>query len=144
MYCLPHAAVAAGSKTIGLSDFVEKTLVLVPPNSCLEASAANGVDGCPSPHRTLRQMESLSPSHATNTLQIHRETRKQPHKCPERGNVALRLGLYKMTSWPPRGSFILGIKMERSVVLQPQKGIGQSAPSSRSRTFAPAPSASIA
>ena len=50
-----------------------------------------------------------------------------------------------MTSWPPGRAFVMGIKMERSaaVVSQPQQGIGHNAPSSRSRTFTPAPSASL-
>ena len=66
--------------------------------------------------------------------------KKQPHECPERGNEALCSGLYKITSWAPRGPLhSIGIKMERSTVLQPQQGIKHNAPSSRSWTFPPAP-----
>ena len=53
---------------------------------------------------TLSRMESHSPSKATNILQIHRETRKQPHECPERGNVALCSDLYKIDILAPQGA----------------------------------------
>ena len=88
---------------------------------------------------------SLSPSRARQILQIHRETRKQPHECLERGNVALRSGLYKLISWPPRGD--LHYRHQNGKVcckycdLNRESNI-HSAPSSRSRVFAPAPSAS--
>ena len=86
---------------------------------------------------------SLSPSRTRQILQIHRETRKQPHECPERGSVAHRSGLNKWHPGPSGsgGPFVMSIKMERSVVSQPRHWIKHSAPSSRSRTFAPAPSA---
>ena len=84
---------------------------------------------------------SLSPSRARKILQIHRETRKQPHECPERSSVAHRSGLYKLTSWAPRGALCYGHQIERSASSQPQQEIEHSAPRSRSRTVAPASSA---
>ena len=82
---------------------------------------------------------SLSPSRARKILQIHRETRKQPHECPERSSVAHRSGLYKLTSWAPRGALCYGHQIERSASSQPQQEIEHSAPGSRSRAFALAP-----
>ena len=82
-----------------------------------------GVTAPPSPPGTLRWMEyPYSSSRARQILQIHRETRKQPHNFPERGNVALCLGLYKIDILGPQGSlFILGLKMKRSAILQPRQ-----------------------
>ena len=51
---------------------------------------------------------------------------------------------YSLNWWHtglPGGAFIIGIKMKRSAVSQPQQGIEHGAPSFCSWTFAPAPSA---
>ena len=50
------------------------------------------------------KVDGISPSasRARQILQIHRETRKQPHECSERNNVAVRSGLYKLISWAPK------------------------------------------
>ena len=94
------------------------------------------VNGSPTPPGTLRRMGYPSPpSLARQILQIHREKRKQPHECPERGSVAHQSGLYKWHLGPPGAPFVMGIKMERSAVSQPQQGIKHSALSSRSRTL---------
>ena len=58
----------------------------------LRGVRCQGVTAPPPPPGSLRWMEyPYSPSRARQILQIHRETRKQPHECPER----LRSGLYK-------------------------------------------------
>ena len=49
-------------------------------------------DGIPFPPRAKQ----------TYILQIHHETRNQPHGCPDCGIVALHSGLYQMASWSPR------------------------------------------
>ena len=99
----PRAASAVRFVAIWRGIFVaERTLVPAPSNFRLRASAANVTAPHPDGWNPL-----LSPSRARNILQIHRERRKQPHECPERGNVARRSGLYKMTSWAPRGALIL-------------------------------------
>lgn len=101
----------SGSWRYGLCIFVaERTLVPAPSNFRLRASAANVTAPHPDGWNPL-----LSPSRARNILQIHRETRKQPHECPERGNVARRSGLYKMTSWAPRGALIIAFRNGKSL-----------------------------
>ena len=118
----PRAASAVRFVAIWRSIFVaERTLVPAPSNFRLRASAANVTAPHPDGWNPL-----LSPSRARNILQIHRETRKQPHECPERGNVACRSGLYKMTSWAPRGALIIGIKMERFLNIDRETNIGTS------------------
>ena len=76
IYCLPPAALAAGSKTIGLSEFAERTLVLVPPNYCSEVSAANGVAGpvTPNDHRGPLFNRFLYGYDAEPILHIQEET----------------------------------------------------------------------
>ena len=113
----------------------ERTLVPVPPNFRQEASVAS-VNSSPSPPGTLIWMEYPSPPRAQD--KCCRSIK--PHECPECGSVA-----HHFINWhpgPPRRPFVMGIKMERSTVSQPQQGIKHSAPSSRSWTFAPAPSVS--
>ena len=115
-YSFPPATLAAGSKTIGLNEFAERTLLLVPPNFRLKASGVKAADAPPIASRNPETDGIPLLSHTTNILQIHRETTMQPHECPERGNVALRSGLYKMTSWAPRGPLHSRHQMERSAV----------------------------
>ena len=83
-------------------------LVPVPPNFCQEASMAS-VNAPPIPSRNPKvDGISLSLLRARQILQIHQETRKQPHECPERGSVAHRSVLYKLTSWATRGALCYG------------------------------------
>ena len=70
------------------------------------------------------------PRHCTNkrdqkelaSRDVGRSTRKQPYKCPERGNVVLCSSLYTMTSWAPREAFILAFQNEKFCCIASSKG----------------------
>ena len=73
-----------------------------PRNSKLTAAAA-----C---EKRERRKQTNSLLRKTRVLQIRRETRKQPHECPER----LRPGLYNDILLPQGAlSLYIGIKMEK-------------------------------
>ena len=85
-YVQPHTncASAASSKAIGTISDLQKDV-----GTSTSKFPPGGVHGqCkrfPIPSQNPKADGiSLSPSRATQILQIHRETRKQPHKCPER------------------------------------------------------------
>ena len=100
--------------------FVERTLVLVPPNSRLEASTANGVDGLSTPSRNSKVNGiSLSPLARKTSAADPSRNKKAAARVPR----TIALGLYN-DIMPPQGRGALHYRHQngkRSAVLQPRQ-----------------------
>ena len=133
----PDGCASSKIKDIWQVWFVERTLVLVPPNSRLEASTANGVDGLSTPSRNSKVNGiSLSPLARKTSAADPSRNKKAAARVPR----TIALGLYN-DIMPPQGRGALHYRHQngkRSAVLQPRQGTEHGASSSHARAFAPA------